>query len=66
MATLVPQRSYLTVPETASQLRVSPKTIYRLIANAELPVVRVGAQIRIEALELEVWLQGASGRNGPT
>ena len=64
MATLVTQRRYLTVPETATQLRVSPKTIYRLVDNAQLPALRVGSQLRIDVEQLESWLQGASTRNG--
>jgi len=64
MATLVPHRRYLTVPETAAQLRVSPKTIYRLVDNAQLPALRVGSQIRIDIEQLEAWLQGVSARNG--
>jgi len=63
MATLVQQRTYLTVPETAARLRVSAKTIYRLIANGQLPVVRVGSQIRIDELALEEWLQGRFAPN---
>jgi excisionase family DNA binding protein len=56
MATAVQQRHFLTVDETALRLRVSARTIRRLIANGELPVVRVGSQIRIDEAELEAWL----------
>jgi excisionase family DNA binding protein len=64
MATLVPLRQFLTVPETAERLRVSPKTIYRLVWNGQLPALRIGSQIRIDERELEGWLNGSSGRNG--
>ena len=63
MATLVPLRQFLTVPETASRLRVSPKTVYRLVWAGELPAHRIGSQIRIDERALEEWLLDASGRN---
>jgi excisionase family DNA binding protein len=61
MATAVLQRHLLTVTEVAQRLRVSSKTIYRLIANQELPVFYVGASIRIDEAVLEDWLQGRHG-----
>jgi excisionase family DNA binding protein len=64
MATLVPLRHFLTVPETAERLRVSPKTVYRLVWSGQLPALRIGSQIRIDEQALEEWLDDASGRNG--
>jgi putative molybdopterin biosynthesis protein len=64
MATLVPLRHFLTVPETAERLRVSAKTVYRLVWSGQLPAHRIGSQIRIDERELESWLHGVSGRNG--
>jgi excisionase family DNA binding protein len=46
----------LTVAETADRLRVSEKTIRRMIDRGDLPALRVGAQIRIAEQELESWL----------
>ncbi len=37
----------LTIPEVASYLRVSARTIYRLIDRKELNAVRIGRQWRI-------------------
>jgi excisionase family DNA binding protein len=37
----------LSVDEAADALRVSPKTVRRLIARGELPALRVGRQLRI-------------------
>ena len=48
----------LSVAETATRLRVSEKTIRRLIARGELPALRVGSQIRIDVADLERWLHG--------
>jgi excisionase family DNA binding protein len=64
MATLVPLRQFLTVPEAAERLRVSPKTVYRLIWSNQLPALRIGSQLRIDEGAFEDWLLEASGRNG--
>jgi len=45
---------YFDIPQSAEALKVSPKTIRRLIARGELPAVRVGQrQIRIKQSDLE-------------
>jgi excisionase family DNA binding protein len=36
----------MTVAETATALRASPKTIRRMIARGELPHVRIGRLVR--------------------
>jgi excisionase family DNA binding protein len=57
MGTLVQERQFLTVRETAERLRLSEKTVRRLIAAEILPSVRVSpGAIRIEAGELDGWL----------
>ncbi len=38
---------YLTCAEVASALRVSLRTVYRLIAEGRIPHIRVGRQVRI-------------------
>jgi excisionase family DNA binding protein len=43
----------LTVAETASFLQVSEKTIRRMIAAGQLPVVRIGRSIRIRPEVIE-------------
>jgi excisionase family DNA binding protein len=50
----------LTVAETADRLRISEKTVRRLIDRGELPSLRVGVQIRIDQSELESWLYADS------
>lgn len=58
MSTLAPYRPLLTVREAAARLRVSEKTVRRLVAAAELPALKVGGQIRVDEGELEAWLYG--------
>ena len=61
MATLVPLRQFLTVPEAAERLRVSPKTVYRLVWSGQLPAHRIGSQIRIDEQAFERWLEASGG-----
>lgn len=58
MSTAVQQRPLLTVEETAERLRVSERTVRRLIGRAELPALRVGGQLRVDSGELDAWLYG--------
>src|SRR6266516_1052978 len=48
---------FLTVAEVARTLRVSRNTIYRLVANAQLPALKLGSgpnpSIRIPKVELD-------------
>jgi excisionase family DNA binding protein len=53
----------LTVPEVAERLRVSRPTVYRRIAEGELPALRIVAgfgPLRVDEAELERWLYGLS------
>ena len=43
----------LTVRQLAENWQVSPRTIRRLIANGELPIVRIGRAVRIPASPLK-------------
>jgi len=53
------------VPETAKRLRVSTRTVLRLIERDELPSRQLGAQrgapVRIDEAELLAWLYGDLG-----
>jgi excisionase family DNA binding protein len=53
MAPGVQARPLLTIEETARRLRVSTKTVRRLIGRGDLPAVRVRAVIRIDPDELD-------------
>jgi excisionase family DNA binding protein len=58
MSTTVPHRPLLRVREAAAKAKVSEQTIRRLIAKGELPALKVGRQVRLDADELEAWLYG--------
>ena len=47
----------LTLRETAEYLKVSVRTVHRLIRDAGLPSFKVGGQWRVRADELQRWLQ---------
>jgi excisionase family DNA binding protein len=47
----------LNARETATRLRVSEATVRRLARRGELPYLRVGSQIRVDAADLEAWLR---------
>jgi excisionase family DNA binding protein len=61
VTTAVQQWPLLTVEETAQRLRVSERTVRRLINRREFPALHVGAQLRVDSLELEQWLYGPGG-----
>jgi excisionase family DNA binding protein len=53
----VGQKSWLTVPEAAQELRIPRSRCYELIQRGELPAVRIGQRsIRVNSRELEKFL----------
>ena len=53
----VGQKSWLTVPKAAQELRIPRSRCYELIQRGELPAVRIGERsIRVNRLELEKFL----------
>ncbi len=44
---------FLIVGEAATLLRITPNTLYRLIARGDIPAMRVGGVIRLPVSELE-------------
>jgi excisionase family DNA binding protein len=50
-------QSCLTTDEVLSYLKVTPRTIYRLIRSGELPALRVGRQWRFRRPDLDAWLE---------
>ena len=58
------ERPLLTVREVATQLTVSERTVWRLIAAQRLPIVRVGHQVRVDPSELELLLYAEPGGLG--
>jgi excisionase family DNA binding protein len=47
---------FLKTEEVLGSLKVTPRTLYRLIRAGELPAVRVGRQWRFRRADLENWL----------
>ena len=47
---------FLTTEEVLSYLRITPRTIYRLIRSGELPALRIGRQWRFCRTDLDAWL----------
>lgn len=47
---------FLRTDEVLGYLRVTPRTIYRLIQTGDLPAVRIGGQWRFRRSDLDAWL----------
>ena len=47
---------YLTIDEVLVYLRVTSRTIYRLIRSGDLPAMRIGRQWRFRQRDLDTWL----------
>ena len=52
------QNDYLTVPEAAAHLRISPRKIYDLVSRGGLPHRRAGARLLFERPALSQWVRG--------
>ena len=52
----VPQ-SLLRTTEAAQILKISRRTLQRLIKRGELPVIRIGGQIRIDPADLDRFIR---------
>jgi excisionase family DNA binding protein len=53
------RKTYLSPAEIAAELRVTTGTVYRHIANGNLPAVKAGGSIRVERADLDNWLVSA-------
>ena len=51
----------MTVEEVARYLRVTAKTVYRLLKRGRIPAVKVGRQWRFEQGSIDEWLHQSSG-----
>ena len=51
-----------TIPEVAQFLRVSPRTVARLVAGQALPVVRVYGRTLVHEADLQAFVAKASSR----
>ena len=50
----------MTVQEVANYLRVTKKTIYRLLRRGKIPATRVGKQWRFDKAAIDEWLKQGS------
>ena len=51
------RHEYLKVPEVAEVLRIARSRAYELVAEGEIPSVRIGRSVRVSRKELERWLE---------
>jgi len=49
---------WLKVPEVAEILRIARNRAYELIADGEIPAVRIGRSVRVSRKGLDRWLEG--------
>jgi excisionase family DNA binding protein len=47
----------MTTREVLRYLRVTPRTVYRLIREGDLPAVRMGGRWRFRRDDIEAWLE---------
>jgi excisionase family DNA binding protein len=55
----------LTVKETATLLRVTPHSVYRLARTGAIPSLRIGHQVRFDEAALEAWLAAQASAPAP-
>jgi excisionase family DNA binding protein len=54
------RQAFLTTEEVLGYLNTTPRTIYRLIRNGELPAIRIGRQWRFRRADLDRWVERQS------
>ena len=53
-----------TIKETAKHLKVSERTLHRLINDLGIPIYRIGRQIRIPASSIDILKRKGGNING--
>lgn len=51
---------WLKVPEVAEELRIARSRAYELVADGEIPAVKIGRSVRVSRRELDRWLKEQS------
>ena len=51
------RHEYLKVPEVAEVLRIARSRAYELVAEGEIPSIKIGRSVRVSRKELERWLE---------
>ena len=59
-----PTEAFLRVEEAAAMLKLSSKTIRRLIARGDLRAVHIGRLVRIPSFEIDRLIAGSCPRGG--
>jgi excisionase family DNA binding protein len=54
---LASAKEMLTVTEVSEWLRVSPRTIYRLLSVREIPALRIGKKWRFNRQQVAQWIE---------
>lgn len=54
------QHEWLKVPEVAEELRIARSRAYELVADGEIPAVKIGRSVRVSRKELDRWLEDQS------
>ncbi len=54
------QREWLKVPEVVEVLRIARSRAYELVADCEIPAIKIGRSVRVSRKELDRWLEGQS------
>jgi excisionase family DNA binding protein len=50
------EQVFLSVPEMGRRLGVSTRTAYQLVADCEVPVIRLRGVLRVPATALDKWI----------
>jgi PTS system nitrogen regulatory IIA component len=51
------ENEVLTLEEVAGYLRLSKKTVYKMVRTGELPAFKAGTHWRLKRPELEEWIR---------
>lgn len=54
----------LTIKELSDYLKVSEKTIYRMLSRAEIPAFKMGASWRFKKSKIEDWIKAREKPEG--
>ena len=52
------EKEYLKVPQVAEFLQIGRSRAYELVADGEIPSVKIGRSVRVSRKELDRWLEG--------
>lgn len=51
------EKEYMKVPEVAEYLQIGRSRAYELVADGEIPSVKIGRSVRVSRRELKRWLE---------